>query len=174
MSKRYFRNSLLIALSVLFMAAAPGGDLADRNVREPIAITSHSMEADKFGDKVTFTGDVVLKKEGMTLSSDIMVVFYDAGSKSIREIEADGNVVVRKEGREAHSNKASYFNREEKIVLTGDARINENENELGGEKITLFLRDDRSIIEGGKVLLYQDKQNKQGKQEKPPDDLKGN
>ena len=142
------------------MAAAPDVDRSDKNSREPIAITSHRMDADKFGDTVTFTGNVILKKEGMTLSSDTMIVFYDAGSKSIREIEAHGNVVVRKEGREAHSNKASYFNREEKIVLTGDARINENENQLGGEKITLFLRDDRSIVEGGKVLLYQDKQGK--------------
>jgi len=160
MSKQYFRNSLFIAMSVLLMAAAPDNDRSDKNAREPIAITSHRMEADKFGDKVTFTGNVVLKKEGMTLSSDSMVVFYDAGSKSIREIEAHGNVVVLKEGREAHANKASYFNREEKIVLTGDARINENENQLGGEKITQFLRDDRSIVEGGKVLMYQDKQGK--------------
>lgn len=149
------------------MAAAPNSNRSDKNDREPIAITSHSMNADKLGDKVTFTGNVVLKKEGMTLSSDSMVVFYDAGSKSVREIEAHGNVVVRKEGREAHSSKASYFNREEKIVLTGDARINENENQIGGEKITLFLNDDRSIVEGGKVLLYQDKQGL------PPDTRKG-
>ena len=167
MSKQYFRNSLLLAASVLLMAAAPNSNRSDKNDREPIAITSHSMNADKLGDKVTFTGNVVLKKEGMTLSSDSMVVFYDAGSKSVREIEAHGNVVVRKEGREAHSSKASYFNREEKIVLTGDARINENENQIGGEKITLFLNDDRSIVEGGKVLLYQDKQGL------PPDTRKG-
>jgi lipopolysaccharide export system protein LptA len=158
MSKRYFRNNLLIIIiSALLMAAAPAVDRVDKNVREPIAITSHRMDADKLGDKVVFTGNVILKKEGMTLSSDSMVVFYDAGSKSIREIEAYGNVVVRKEGREAHSNRASYFDREEKIVLTGDPRINENENQLGGDKITLFLRDDRSIVEGGKVLLFQDK-----------------
>jgi len=121
-------------------------------------ITSRRMQADKLGDKVTFTGDVILKKEGMTLNSDSMVVFYDVKTKGIKDIEASGNVVVRKEGRVAYSNKAFYDSREEKIVLTGDARIIENENQLGGEKITLFMRDDRSIVEGGKVLFYQDKQ----------------
>jgi len=160
MSRLYYRNNLLIAASVVLMAAAPNVDRPVKIAREPIAITSHRMDADKLGDRVIFTGNVILKKEGMTLSSDSMVVFYDARSKSIREIEAHGNVVVRKEGREAHSNKASYFNHEEKIVLTGDPRINENENQLGGDKITLFLRDDRSIVEGGKVLLFQDKQGK--------------
>jgi lipopolysaccharide export system protein LptA len=159
MLKRYFRNSLLI-LASLFLAAAARTDNQEKGKREPMVITSRHMEADKLGDKVTFTGDVVLKKEGMTLYSDSMIVFYDVPTKGVREIEALGNVVVRKDGRVALSNKASYFSREEKIVLTGDARIIENENQLGGERITLFMRDDRSIVEGGNVLFYQDK-NKQ-------------
>lgn len=159
MLKRYFRNSLLI-LASLFLAAAARTDSQEKGKHEPMVITSRHMEADKLGDKVTFTGDVVLKKEGMTLYSDSMIVFYDVPTKGVREIEALGNVVVRKEGRVALSNKASYYSREEKIVLTGDARIIENENQLGGERITLFMRDDRSIVEGGNVLFYQDK-NKQ-------------
>jgi len=156
MSRPYFRNSLLLAAALL--SASPS-DAArpQKPAREPIVITSSRMEADKLGDRVTFTGNVMLKKEGMTISSDTMVVFYDVGSKDIREIEAQGNVVVRKEGRIALSNYASYYSREEKIVLTGDARIIESQNQLGGEKITLFMRDDRSIVEGGKVLLYQEK-----------------
>jgi lipopolysaccharide export system protein LptA len=156
MLKRYFRNSLLI-LASLFLTAATQADNEQKGKREPVVITSSHMEADKLGDQVTFTGDVVLKKEGMTLYSDSMIVFYDEPTKGIREIEALGNVVVRKEGRVALSNKALYYSREEKIVLTGDARIIENENQLGGERITLFMRDDRSIVEGGKVLFYQDK-----------------
>jgi lipopolysaccharide export system protein LptA len=159
MLKRYFRNSLLI-LASLFLAAAARTDNQEKGKREPMVITSSHMEADKLGEKVTFTGDVVLKKEGMTLYSDSMIVFYDVPTKGVKEIEALGNVVVRKEGRVALSNRASYYSREEKIVLTGDARIIENENQLGGERITLFMRDDRSIVESGNVLFYQDK-NKQ-------------
>lgn len=158
MLKRCFRNSLFVLVALFLTAATPDAGREETGKREPIVITSSHMEADKLGDKVTFSGEVTLKKEGMTLYSDSMIVFYDAPSKGIKEIEALGNVVVRKEGRVALSNRASYFNREEKIVLTGDARIIENENQLGGERITLFIRDDRSIVEGGKVLIYQDKQ----------------
>jgi lipopolysaccharide export system protein LptA len=158
MLKQYFRNSFFIMASIVFVAAMPVTGEPEKGEREPIVITSRSMEAEKLGDKVTFKGDVTLKKEGMTLNSDSMVVFYDVPTKGIREIQAFGNVVVRKEGRIAFSNKATYDSREEKIVLTGDARIIENENQLRGEKITLFMRDDRSIVEGGKVLFYQDKQ----------------
>ncbi len=148
------------------MAAAPDGGGHVRDKREPIVITASRMEADKLGDKVTFNGDVILKKEGMTLYSDSMVIFYDVPSKGINKIDALGNVVVRKEGRVALSNKASYYSREEKIVLTGDARIIENDNQLGGERITLFMRDDRSIVEGGRVLFYQDSRKPEGKRRK--------
>lgn len=163
MSKPYFRNSVLLLLSGFLVAASTGTGPAEKLKREPIVVTSRRMEANKLEDKVTFLGDVTLKKEGITLNSDSIVVFYDTKAKNIREIEALGNVVVRKEGRVALANKASYYSREEKIVLTGDARVIENENQIGGDTITLFVRDDRSIVEGGNVLIYQDRQQEKKK-----------
>jgi len=145
-------------LVFILLVASPSSGRTEVVEREPLVITSNTMVANKLGDQVTFTGEVTLKKENMTLYSDSVVVLYDVRSKGIREIVAQGNVVVRKEGRVALANHASYFSKEEKIVLTGDARIVENENQLGGERITLFMRDERSIVEGGKVLFYQDKQ----------------
>jgi len=144
-------------MAVVLLAAGPsGGAQPGSAAREPVVVTADGMEAEKLGDKVRFTGNVTLKKEEMTLSSDSMTVFYDAGSKVIRRIDARGNVMVRKEGRVAFANRASYYSRDEKIILTGNARIIENDNQLGGKRITLFMRDDRSIVEGGRVLLYQE------------------
>jgi len=158
MSKQCFRNSLFFAASLLLIAATSGDARPDKNTREPLVITSNRMHAEKLADKVTFAENVVLKKEGMTLSSDVMIVYYDTGSKDISEIEAHGNVVVRKDGRVALSNNALYSREGETIILTGDASIIENENKIGGEKITLFMADDRSIIEGrGKVMFFKDK-----------------
>jgi lipopolysaccharide export system protein LptA len=165
MLKRCFRNSLLIIASLLFVAAVPDGRPA-KGRREPIVITASRMEADKLGDKVTFKRNVTLKKEGMTVASDSMIVLYDARTKGVSQIEALGNVVVRKEGRVALSDRAFYYSREEKIVLTGDARIIENENQIGGDRITLFMRDDRSVVEGGRVLFYQDSQTPEGRKRK--------
>jgi lipopolysaccharide export system protein LptA len=159
MLKQCFRSSLLIAAAALLMAAAPDEPQLELK-REPIVVTSSHMKADKLGERVVFSGEVTLKKEAMTLNSDSVTVFYDAGTRAIREIEALGNVIVRKEGRIALASRALYYSKEEKIVLTGDARIIENDNQLGGERITLFIRDDRSIVEGGNVLFYQDKQDK--------------
>ncbi|HYA87219.1 MAG TPA: LptA/OstA family protein [Nitrospirota bacterium] len=152
-------NWLIIPIVSLLISTANAAPKAEINTREPIVITSGHMEAEKLGDKVTFTGNVTLKKEDMTLTSDIVIVYYDTGSKEVRQIDAHGNVVVHKDSRVAFSNDASYYSHDEKIVLTGDARIIEKENRLGGKKITLFMRDDRSLVEGGKVLLYEEKQD---------------
>jgi lipopolysaccharide export system protein LptA len=156
MSKPYFRSSLLGAFAAVILAAGVNAAELQKKIDSPIVITADRMEAEKLGATVTFINNVVLKKEDMKLTSDRMVVYYNPGTKDIGEIDATGHVVVRKEGRIALAQKAHYYNRDEKIVLSGDARIIENEKELGGEKITLFLRDDRSIVEGGKVLLYKD------------------
>lgn len=157
MSRRSFKNSVLILIAVFLAGAAPGPDKPALKEREPVVITSKRMRADKLGDKVLFFEDVTLKKEDMTLYSDQLIVFYDVPTKGVKEIEALGNVVVRREGRVALANRALYYSREEKIVLTGDARIIENENQLGGDRITLYLRNDRSVVEGGRVLFYQEK-----------------
>ena len=158
MSRRYCRNSFLaVVMCCVFAVPALGKVTAVKAEREPIVVTSDSMVADKLGDTVTFIGDVVLKKEAMTVASDRMVVHYDAGSKRIRTIEALGNVVVTKDGRTAKSKQATYYSADEKVVLVGDAHIIEKENRIDGKKITLFMKNDRSIVESGNVLLYQDK-----------------
>jgi lipopolysaccharide export system protein LptA len=157
MSRQYFKNSLLVLIAVFLAGATPGPGRPAPKGREPVVITSKRMKADKLGDKVMFFDDVTLKKEDITLYSDQLIVFYDVSTKGVKEIEALGNVVVRREGRVALANRALYYSREEKIVLTGDARIIENENQIGGDRITLYVRDDRSVVEGGRVLFYQDK-----------------
>ena len=157
MSKRFCRNSPLLVAALFLMAAAPDPAALEKEKREPIVVTSDRMEADELGSTVTFIGGVTLKKETLTLTADRLVVYYDTKDKGVREIEARDNVVVRQDGRVAMANKAVYYSKDEKIVLTGEPRIIENENQLGGERITLFMRSDRSIVEGGNVLFYQDK-----------------
>jgi lipopolysaccharide export system protein LptA len=166
MSRRSFSNSVTLVLSLLLLAATPAPFTPEKGTREPIVVTSKRMEAEKLGNTVTFVGDVVLKKEEMTLQADRLVVHYDPEQRIIREMDAVGHVVVTQEDRVAMGEKAVYYSNEEKIVLTGDPRIIEKENELRGEKITLYMRENRSIVEGGKVFFYQDK-TEQGTMKSP-------
>jgi hypothetical protein len=50
MSKRFFRNSPLLAAALCLIAAAPGPGVREKADREPIVVTSDRMEADELGN----------------------------------------------------------------------------------------------------------------------------
>ena len=77
MSKRFFRNSPLLAAALLLIAAAPGPEVREKENREPIVVTSDRMEADELGSTVIFSGGVTLKKETMLLTADHLVGVMD-------------------------------------------------------------------------------------------------
>jgi lipopolysaccharide export system protein LptA len=72
------------------------------------------------------------------------------GNKSVSVIEATGKVVTieKNEGR-ATCRKAVYFGDEDKLVLTGDPVAWEKGTRVAGNKITMYLAEDRSVVEGG-------------------------
>ncbi len=71
------------------------------------------------------------------------------GNKSVSMIEATGKVVTieRNEGR-ATCRKAVYFGDEDKLVLTGEPVAWEKGTRVAGNKITMYLTEDRSVVEG--------------------------
>lgn len=70
-------------------------------------------------------------------------------NRSINRIEATGHVKIEKENGNATCNKAVYFNDEGKIVLTGDPVAWEKGTRVSGKQITMYLAEDRSVVEGG-------------------------
>jgi lipopolysaccharide export system protein LptA len=64
-------------------------------------------------------------------------------------IEATGRVMIEKDEGRATSQKAVYFADEEKIVLTGEPVAWQKGTRVTGQKITMYLAEDRSVVEGG-------------------------
>jgi lipopolysaccharide export system protein LptA len=71
------------------------------------------------------------------------------GGNEIREIAASGNVKIYEGDRLATGNKAVLYNREQKIVLTEQPKVWQGKDMVSGEKITVLLNEDKSIVEGG-------------------------
>jgi lipopolysaccharide export system protein LptA len=118
--------------------------------RAPIDITSETVEGDQKKNTVTFKGNVVAKQEGTTLYADTLVIYHDGESRRVREIVATGNVKVVQLDRRATSRRAIFNQDENKIILEGDAVVREGDNVVRGERITYYLNEERSIVEGGK------------------------
>jgi len=137
--------------------SASSENQAKEGAAKPIVINSTILEADNKKKTVTFTGDVDAQMDNFAVYCHKIVVYYEEapeknGSKEtgtkIDKIVATGDVkIVRAEGGVATGKKAVYYQLDEKLVLTGNPVVKEKNNFVEGDRITLFLKEDRSVVE---------------------------
>jgi lipopolysaccharide export system protein LptA len=148
---------IFAALSLV--AALAGGAGAQERVGEsarelgssrPIDVTADRVSADSARNTVTFEGNVVARQADVTLYADRIQADYSREAGAIDRIEAEGNVRFVQEDREARSPRATFQNLEQRIVLSGGATLRQGQNTVQGETLTIFLRENRSVVTGGK------------------------
>lgn len=158
--KRFRGTGLLLILFSLALLFA-SGEAQERKTglgkgfgfttsRSPIEITSDTVEGDQKQNRVTFKGNVVAKQEEATLYANMVIVYYDFEMKKMKEIVATGNVRIVHLDRRATSQKATFYQNENKIVLDGEAVIREGDNVVRGERVVYLVDEERSYVEGGK------------------------
>ncbi len=123
-----------------------------------IVIKSQSLEVDNQKRIVVFSGQVDAKKNEMTINCEKMIVYYigqsadkESGKIDVRidKIVATGKVKIsRPDGALAMSEKAVYYENDEKVVLTGRPVVKQGNDFVEGSRITLYLKEKRSIVEG--------------------------
>lgn len=115
--------------------------------KKPINITSDKMEADKGASVVVFKGNVVVV-EDFTLCSNELYVYYD-DNKEVKDIVADGDVRIFQQDKTATAGKASYDRKNRTLVLTEDPKVVQCTDTVKGDKITVYLDEDRAMVESG-------------------------
>jgi len=142
---------------------------------EAIRITSDKMEVKDQKGTVVFSGNVVAKKGNLTIYSDVLEVYYakktgqKAGSdqqgakdkRKLKKIVARGHLRIVQGKRRATAREAVYYKPQEKIVLIKDARIWDGKNTIKGDKVTLFVNENRSVVESSgkdrvEAVVYSD------------------
>lgn len=144
--------SLLLFLVMAVPAGAEEKPVAWRSGeagRQPIEITADSLNADSGTESVTFEGNVVAIQADVTLHADRLFAQYSRGRDAIEKITAEGNVRVVQGGKEARAAHAVFYNLEQRIVLSGGADLKQGENTLKGDTVTIYLRENRSVVTGG-------------------------
>ncbi|HEX3177464.1 MAG TPA: lipopolysaccharide transport periplasmic protein LptA [Methylomirabilota bacterium] len=154
-------------------AAAPkaGGEERPRAVRDkddqsqPVTVDADKME--RFGKEglVVFTGNVIARQNNSVQYADRMEVYLDeSGDKILRTISTGAVRIITRDCRTGTARRAEYYDLEQRVVLLGNARVWQEDNIVSGETITIFLSQDRSVVEGGqqervKAVFYpRDKQ----------------
>ncbi len=92
------------------------------------------------------TSQAAAKNAGPSKGADAMPA---VSNRSVSRIEAMGHVKIEKENGNATCQKAVYFSDDEKIILTGDPVAWEKGTRVSGKQITMYLAEDRSVVEGG-------------------------
>ncbi len=155
--------TLCVALSICLLFQAVNASEATQEEDEkpepqPVVIESKTMEMNNELKIVTFKGDVNARKDNFVIDCDKMLVYYagssgdrgttDESTTKIDKIVATGNVVVtRAKGGTATAENATYFQKDEKIVLTGSPIMKQGGDLVKADRITIFLEDDRSVVE---------------------------
>jgi lipopolysaccharide export system protein LptA len=174
--------AIAVGLGVAVTAAAQsrppgssGGDKAgsgavNGRTSQPVTVDSDKME--RFGKEslVVFTGNVVARQDGSVQYADRMEVYLDEKGDRILRTVSTGNVrIITRDCRTGTARRAEYHDLEQRVVLTGNARVWQEDNVVSGDSIVIYLSQDRSVVEGGsqervKAVFYprDDKSRKDG------------
>jgi lipopolysaccharide export system protein LptA len=150
----------------------PGPVGIDRN--SPVTIDADLLENLQKEGLVVFTGNVVANQNSSTHYSDRMEVYLDAKGDGIVRTVSSGNVkIITKDCKIGTAKRAEYYDAEQRVVLVGNARVWQEDNVVTGERITIFLAEDRSVVEGGKqervkAVFYPRGQEQPAAASKPP------
>ena len=158
---RYGLPLLALFLFALLFSSPVGSEALQKEVQKasskPFVIKSKSLEVDDKLKVVTFTGDVNATKDDFVIHCQKMLVSYQnlptqkntgAGGARIDKIVATGRVrIVRAQGAVATAEKAVYYQQDERVVLTGKPVVKRGNDLVEGDRVTIFLKENRSIVE---------------------------
>jgi lipopolysaccharide export system protein LptA len=119
--------------------------------QQPVTVDADKME--RFGKEglVVFTGNVVARQNNSVQYADRMEVYLDeVGDKILRTVSTGAVRIITADCRTGTAQRAEYYDLDQRVVLIGNARVWQEDNVVSGETITIFLSQDRSVVQGGK------------------------
>jgi lipopolysaccharide export system protein LptA len=144
----------VVALAALSRADAQVPGRADTRAKDertqPVTVDADRME--RFGKEglVVFTGNVIARQNNSVQYAERMEVYLDEKGDRVLRTVSTGNVrIVTADCRTGTARRAEYHDLEQRVVLVGDARVWQDDNVVSGETITMYLAQDRSVVQGG-------------------------
>jgi lipopolysaccharide export system protein LptA len=141
-----------------------GGDslldaLSFSSKRDPISVSANALEFDYRTRVLMYKGSVEVTQGDVKLQSETLRVVLDEHAENrVKEIIADGSVRVTKGTRWATGGRAEFDNAKQTVVLSNDAVVHDGSNQVSGDRIVVYLRENRSVVEGGsgrvRAVLY--------------------
>jgi lipopolysaccharide export system protein LptA len=154
-------------------AARPDGVASADGRNGPVTVDADQLENIQKEGLVVFSGNVVATQNSSTQWADRMEVYLDDKGDRIVRTVSTGNVrIITRDCRSGTAKRAEYYDAEQRVVLIGNARVWRDDNVVTGERITIYLAEDRSVVEGGqqervKAVFYPKAQDETAARPKP-------
>jgi lipopolysaccharide export system protein LptA len=128
---------------------------------QPIQIVSDRLDAYNEKKLVVFSGHAVATQGDKTIKADRLFLYYkkdprvpektgtqDVGSAGdLEKIEAKGHVIITQGERIVTGNDAIFYQDTQQIIMLGNAVMREGRNVIHGDRIVVFLDEDRGVVE---------------------------
>lgn len=136
------RRRLLLLFALLATPALAAG---------PVEITADLFVVDDAARLATFTGNVVILRDDMTVWAPRVVVDYgDNGPSDIRSFVASGGVRIKTATQDATGERAIYDPRAATLKLTGNVMVVNATSTVASPDLLLDLNADTTTFTGGK------------------------
>jgi len=143
----------IVALAVVGMwwtlITAATGPAEQVTKDEPVQVTADRMVSEPRTDQVVFSGNVEVHRGDLYVKADRLEVRQDRQSRQVSHMVAIGNVFIRKGEQAATAERATFFENEQKAVLTGNPHAWEGTTQIWGEEMVFLLAEGNMIVTGG-------------------------
>lgn len=121
---------------------------------QPIRIDADTLEFDTRNDVAVFRGGVVARQDNVVMRSTVLRVTFapsdDTGERAegLQSVVAEGEVEVQQGERVARGERAEFNDAERTVVLSGGAVLQDGPSEVRGDRVIVYLDEERSVVEG--------------------------
>ncbi len=144
--------AVLLGASSTALAQGPGALPAAPPVgveRKPVTISADRLEVDRRNFIARYMGNVVAndREKCLTIIADDIQFDFDSKMEEIQKAVAQGQVRMSYRDKRSVSDRADYFPKEDRAVLTGRPKVWQGDDLLVGSRIIILFKEDRSIVE---------------------------
>jgi LPS export ABC transporter protein LptC/lipopolysaccharide transport protein LptA len=115
----------------------------------PISVDAHTMNYVEKDRIIHFEKEVKVVTETTKINSDKTDFYLKPDTSELDRLYAQGKVTINHDQKRGSGSQATFFAKDRKLVLEGYPRLQETgQADIVGRMLTLFLADDRILIDG--------------------------
>jgi lipopolysaccharide export system protein LptA len=120
----------------------------------PITITSQDANYNSQTNTAKFLRNVKVNRDDAELSAQDLEVFLEKELNKIEKIVASDNVKIVQKDKEISADMGTFYEKDKKIVLTGNPVSRQGENVLSGRKIVYYLDSETVEVKKARTILH--------------------